>query len=472
MNTDTNQIAVGLDIGTTKIVAMVGRYNEYGKMEVMGIGKSRSLGVHRGVVNNITQTIQSIQHAIQEAEAVSGISIDRVTVGIAGQHIRSLQHSDYITRPNADAVIDEEDIETLCNQVHKLVMLPGEEILHVLPQEFKVDGQAEIKEPVGMYGGRLEANFHVVVGQVTSIRNIGRCVKSSGLELSEVTLEPLASANAVLSQEEKEAGVALIDIGGGTTDLAIFKDGIIRHTAVIPFGGNVITEDIKEGCSIIEKQAELLKIKFGSAWPGENKDNEIVSIPGLRGREPKEITLKNLSKIIHARVVEIIEQVFLEVKNYGHESPKKKLIAGIVLTGGGSQLNHLKQLVEYITGMDTRIGYPNEHLAGNSDPETTSPMYATAVGLVMDSLEHADRYVKNTEGDEVVSQNTFSSDQPEATNEPITDDRSSEQTIHEDIKQEQEAELAEETRRKNVRPRKNILEKWTEKFKEFLDNAE
>ena len=303
MMMEKDNIAVGLDIGTTKIVAMIGKHNEYGKLEILGIGRSKSLGVHRGVVNNITQTIQSIQQAVDEAQADSGLKIEDVVVGIAGQHIRSLQHSDYITRPNADEVIDSKDIEKLCGQVHKLVMLPGEEIIHVLPQEFKIDGQAEVKEPIGMYGGRLEANFHVVVGQVASIRNIGRCVKSSGLELSTVTLEPLASANAVLSQEEKEAGVALIDIGGGTTDLAIFKDGIIRHTAVIPFGGNVITEDIKEGCSIIEKQAELLKIKFGSAWPGENKDNEIVSIPGLRGREPKEITLKNLSKIIHARVV-------------------------------------------------------------------------------------------------------------------------------------------------------------------------
>ncbi len=448
MEREMNEIAVGLDIGTTKIVAMVGRYNEYGKMEVLGVGKSKSLGVHRGVVNNITQTIQSIQQAVQEAESVSGMKINDVTVGIAGQHIRSLQHSDYITRPNADAVIDEDDIDKLCNQVHKLVMLPGEEILHVLPQEYKVDGQAEIKEPVGMYGGRLEANFHVVVGQVTSIRNIGRCVKSSGLELSDVTLEPLASANAVLSQEEKEAGVALIDIGGGTTDLAIFKDGIIRHTAVIPFGGNVITEDIKEGCSIIEKQAELLKIKFGSAWPGENKDNEIVSIPGLRGREPKEITLKNLSKIIHARVVEIVEQVFLEIKNYGHESPKKKLIAGIVLTGGGSQLKHLKQLVEYITGMDTRIGYPNEHLAGNSDSETTSPMYATAVGLVMDSLVHIKKQKKTMKKETLAN--------AEGTQQVEVED-----TV-----------IEEENPRVDLKPRKNILEKWTEKFKEFLDNAE
>jgi cell division protein FtsA len=384
---EQEQLAVGLDIGTTKIVAMLGTKNEYGKLEIVGVGKSKSQGVHRGVVNNITQTIQSIQAAAQEAEAISGKKITSVVVGIAGQHIRSLHHSDYITRTNADEVIDEADIERLKNQVFKLVMLPGEEIIHVLPQEYKVDGQAEIKEPIGMYGGRLEANFHVVVGQVSSIRNIARCVKSAGLDFGGITLEPLASADAVLSQEEKEAGVALIDIGGGTTDLAIFKDGIIRHTAVIPFGGNVITEDIKEGCSIIEKQAELLKIKFGSAWPGENKDNEIVSIPGLRGRDPKEITLKNLSKIIHARVSEIIEQVYAEIKNYGHEEQKKKLIAGIVLTGGGSQLKHLKQLVEYITGMDTRIGYPNEHLAGDTDKATASPLFATAVGLVMNAVE-------------------------------------------------------------------------------------
>ena len=320
---EENKTSIGLDIGTTKIVAMIGKRNEYGKVQILGVGKSKSLGVHRGVVNNITQTIQSIQQAVNEAELSADCKIESVTVGIAGQHIRSLQHSDYITRTNSELVIDEDDIDRLINQVHKLVMLPGEEIIHVLPQEFKVDGQAEIKEPVGMYGGRLEANFHVVVGQVSSIRNIGRCIKSAGLDLEGITLEPLASANAVLSFEEKEAGVALIDIGGGTTDLAVFKDGIIRHTAVIPFGGNVITDDIKEGCSIIEKQAELLKIKFGSAWPGENKENEIVSIPGLRGRDPKEITLKNLSKIIHARTVEIIEQVYLEIKNYGHEEQKR-----------------------------------------------------------------------------------------------------------------------------------------------------
>ena len=441
-------IAVGLDIGTTKIVAMIGRKNEFGKMEILGIGKSKSLGVHRGVVNNITQTIQSIQQAVQDAESSSGMSISDVVVGIAGQHIRSLQHSDYITRANSDEVIHDDDIDRLCNQVHKLVMLPGEEIIHVLPQDFKVDGQAEIKEPIGMYGGRLEANFHVVVGQVSSIRNIGRCVKSAGLDLSGITLEPLASSNAVLSQEEKEAGVALIDIGGGTTDLAIFKDGIIRHTAVIPFGGNVITEDIKEGCSIIEKQAELLKIKFGSAWPGENKDNEIVSIPGLRGRDPKEISLINLAKVIHARVVEIIEQVYLEIRNYGHEEQKKKLIAGIVLTGGGAQLRHLKQLVEYITGMDTRIGYPNEHLAGDSDSETTSPMFATAVGLVLTNLNKKNRTHASARPKEIDEDLGFTSSDQE--NEEVSAETEAQDSVNQ----------------------RGFFDKWADKFKEFLDNAE
>ena len=383
-------ISVGLDIGTTKIVAMVGSRNEFNKLEILGIGKSQSLGVHRGVVNNITQTIESIKYAIEEAKMESGEeSIKEVVVGIAGQHIRSLQHSDYITRENPDKVIDNNDIDELINQVYKLVMLPGEEIIHVLPQDFKVDGQSEIKEPIGMYGSRLEANFHIVVGQVSSIRNIGRCIKSSGLEMADITLEPLASADAVLSNEEKEAGIALIDIGGGTTDVAIFKDGIIRHTAVIPFGGNVITEDIKEGCSIMGNQAEQLKVKFGSAWPGENKETEIVAIPGLLGRDPKEISLKTLSKIINARVVEIIEQVYLEIKNYGNDEAKKKLIGGIVLTGGGSQLKHLKQLVEYVTGMDTRIGFPGEHLAG--DTKNSSPIFSTAVGLVMKALENNEK---------------------------------------------------------------------------------
>jgi cell division protein FtsA len=291
---------------------------------------------------------------------------------------------------------------------------------------------------------------------------VGRCVHDSGIELSGLTLEPLASSDAVLSQEEKEAGVALIDIGGGTTDLAIFKDGIIRHTAVIPFGGNVITDDIKEGCSIIEKQAELLKVKFGSAWPGENKENEIVSIPGLRGREPKEISLKNLSKIIHARVVEIIEQVFGEIKAYGHEDPRKKLIAGIVLTGGGAQLKHIKQLVEYITGMDTRIGYPNEHLAGNSSEEISSPLYATAVGLVMNSIENKTQSaVKKEQKIEVPKMPVY---------KDIVEERKAEELATTLSTQAIKKQGKDESTENKIR--RSFFDRYVDKIKEFLDNAE
>ena len=450
-STNSEQISIGLDIGTTKIVALIGKKNEHGKIEILGIGKSKSLGVHRGIVNNITQTIHSIIQAVHQAQEMSNIDIEKVVVGIAGQHIRSLQHSDYITRADFEKVIDEEDLKRIVDQVHKLVMLPGEEIIHVLPQEYKVDSQSEIKKPVGMYGSRLEANFHVVVGQVSSIRNIARCVKNAGIELSGITLEPLASADAVLSQEEKEAGVALIDIGGGTTDVAIFKDGIIWHTAVIPYGGNVITEDIKTGCFIIEKQAEQLKIKFGSAWPGENKETEIVSITGLRGREPKEISLKKLSQIIHSRVIDILELAFEEIKQYGYEDKKKNLIAGIVLTGGGAQLKHIRQLTEYVTGMDTRIGYPNEHLSGKGAKELSSPIYSTVIGLVMKGLEK-----------EKI---------PQQTERSLKEAKFEEKNDLHQLEKEQEA-IMEEQKKKSKKAFKSVFESWGEKFIKFLNDTE
>ncbi len=460
------EIAVGLDIGTTKIVAMIGRKNEFGKLEILGMGKARSLGVQRGVVTNIVKTIESIKEAVEEAEAQSGLNVSEVVVGIAGQHIRSTQHSDYINRQNPDAVIEDRDLQELIDNVHNLVMLPGEEIIHVLPQEYKIDGQPDIREPKGMYGSRLEANFHIVVGQISSIKNIGRCVRSSELEIDDITLEPLASAEAVLSQEEKEAGVVLVDIGGGTTDVAIFKDGIIRHTAVIPFGGNVITEDIKEGCAIIEKQAELLKIKFGSAWPGENKENEIVSIPGLRGREPKEISMKMLSKIINARVVEIIEQVYLEIKNYGHNENKKKLIAGIVLTGGGAQLKHIKQLVEFVTGMDTRIGFPNEHIASGSDEELAAPVYATAVGLILKGLESR----PSKESSEVEAAANAADENaaplPEAETEEAPQEEEEEISNSDENNRPEEDEDPADQKKPY---RSNVFENWANKFRNFLN---
>ncbi|SFT67891.1 cell division protein FtsA [Lishizhenia tianjinensis] len=386
-----SEIVVGLDIGTTKIACFVGQKNEHGKIEILSMGKTESLGVTRGVVTNIEKTIQSIKSAVQEAQdRVEGeLTIGVVNVGIAGQHINSIQHRGIHTRTATDDEISQLDIDALIEDMYKLVMEPGEEIIHVLPQEYIIDNEQGIKDPIGMSGVRLEANFHIITGRIAAAKNIQKCVTKSGLEVQETILEPLASAAAVLSDEEREAGIVLVDIGGGTTDIAIFHEGIIRHTAVIPFGGNILSEDIKEGCTILKRQAELLKVKFGSALASESQENEIVCIPGLRGREPKEISIKNLASIIQARMEEIIEHVYYEIKNSGYE---KKLIGGIVVTGGGAQLKHITQLFEYITGMDTRIGYPNEHLGQSPIAETiTSPMYATGIGLVLKGFESSER---------------------------------------------------------------------------------
>lgn len=384
---EQDKIIVGLDIGTTKISVIVSRRNEHGKLEVLGSGRAESLGVLRGVVSNIDKTVNSIRDAVDEASAKAGFDIREVYVGIAGQHIRSLQHRGILVRDNQEDEISGQDVERLINDMHKLVLQPGEKIIHVLPQDYIVDHEQGIKEPIGMAGVRLEANFHIIAGQVNPIRNIYKCVKKAGLEVKDLILEPLASSAAVLSEDEKEAGVALIDIGGGTTDIAIFQDNIIRHTAVIPFGGNVITEDIKEGCMIMRHQAEQLKVRFGSAFAVEAQENEIVSIPGLRSMPAREISVKNLSHIIQARMEEIVEHVFYEIKHSGF---RNKLIGGIVLTGGGSKLKSLPQLVEYITGMNARVGYPTEHLCKGYTDEIKHPMYATGIGLNIKGFEDFD----------------------------------------------------------------------------------
>ncbi len=393
---EASDFVVGLDIGTTKIAAIVGRKNEYGKIEILAIGKAPSLGVKRGVVSNIEDTIRSIKAAVadvmtkdislknekgemQSFKLEQVCELNEVVVGIAGQHIKSLQHRGMITRQQSEDEVAQRDVDNLIDNMHRLVMQPGEEIIHVIPQDYIVDHEQGIRNPIGMAGVRLEGNFHIITGQASAIKNIYKCVDRSSLKVVDMSLEPLASADACLSEEEKEAGVVLVDIGGGTSDVAIFYDGIIRHTAVIPLGGNIITEDIKVGCSIITNQAELLKTKFGSALAIENHENEVISIPGLRGRPHKEISVKNLAHIIQARMEEILAFVLYEIKNSGYE---KKLAAGIVVTGGGSQLKHLPQLVEYFTGIDCRIGTPNEHLAKSSE-NVTNPMFSTGVGLVM-----------------------------------------------------------------------------------------
>lgn len=414
----TEPLVVGLDIGTTKIAAIVGRRNEYGKIEILGIGKAESLGVRRGIVMNITDTIASIKEAVKKAEDESGITIKCASVGIAGQHIRSDQQTARRIRPKADEPITEDELVQISGDMFKLVMNPGEEVIDVIPQDYTIDGESGVIQPVGMLGSSLEANYHVITGQILAAQNIYRCVKLAGLEVSDLVLEPLASSSAVLSEEEKEAGVCLVDIGGGTTDIAIFKDGIIRHTHVIPFGGEVLTEDIKEGCSILKKHAEELKIKFGSALASENSDDEIVAIPGLRGRPPKEISLRNLASIIQARMQEIIEQVYNEIKISGLE---RKIGAGIVLTGGGALLKHLVQLTEFMTGMDTRIGYPNEHLANQKNDIVTSPVYSTGIGLVIERIGKIDKLIKLQNGSNAADKEEITENETDVTDPQKTD---------------------------------------------------
>ena len=382
------ETVVALDIGTTKICALVGRRNDLGRFQVLGIGKVSSEGVRRGVVTNIDKTVKAISDAVDAAEKMSGNEIRKVHVGIAGQHIKSLQHQGILTLSDADKEISQSDIDLLMDDMHKLALPPGDKILHIIPQEYIVDAEEGITEPIGMCGHRLIGNFHVITGQETAYNNIRKCVEKAGLEVNHLTLEPIASAAAVLSEEEEEAGVALIDIGGGTTDITIFQEGIIRHTAVVPFGGDVITRDIKEGCTVMYDQAEKLKVKFGSALADEIVDNRIVTIPGLKGRDPKEISEKNLAKIIQARLEEIFDFVLWEIKRSGYE---RKLIAGMVLTGGGSLLKNIDLLAEYHTGLATRIGPPTEHLASGYRDEISSPIYSTGVGLLIHAIEQLEK---------------------------------------------------------------------------------
>lgn len=376
-------MVVAVDIGTTKVCAIAGRRNEYGKIEILAVSKVESEGVTRGVVANIEKTVKAITEAVEAIQKRLRAKVKTVHVGIAGQHIKSLKHRGILTRENAHNEIDSEDIERLIKDMYRLVLPPGDRILHVFPQEFTVDNEPGIVDPIGMSGVRLEANFHIVTGQDTASSNLRRCFDRVALRVADITLEPIASSYAVLTDEEREAGVALVDIGGGTTDLTIFHDGILRHTAVIPFGGNVVTKDIKEGCTVMQQQAEKLKIKFGCALAEEVTDNRIITIPGFKGRDNKEISEKNLALIIQARIEEILDYALSEIRRSNFEN---KLIGGLVLTGGGSLLKHIDQLAEYHTGIQTRIGHPIEHLAHGYAPQLSSPIYSTAIGLLINGL--------------------------------------------------------------------------------------
>ncbi|OQX99412.1 MAG: cell division protein FtsA [Bacteroidetes bacterium 4572_117] len=376
------RIIAAIDIGTTKIVAIIGAVSDAGKVKVLGMGKSASQGVKRGVVLNIEEAAASIQEAVEQAEKESGYKFHDVYVGIAGQHIKSMKnrHSKYIQ--SKDSEITQSDINELLDDMHNIALDAGEEIIHVIPQSYTVDNESGVKQPIGMFGKRLEANFHIVVGEIASAKHIRKCIERAGLKVNKMILEPLASSSAVLSGDEKEIGVAMVDIGGGTTDLAIYYDGILRHTAVIALGGYVITKDIKDACGILQRQAEQLKVQFGTAL-GEAAPEDIVSVKGISGREPKRISIKFLSQVIQARMEEIIDHVVFEIENSGYID---KIGAGVTITGGGALLKHLRQLMSYKTSMDVNVGYPSRRLSAENQ-DVSLPMYSTGIGLLLSGYE-------------------------------------------------------------------------------------
>src|ERR1700704_567745 len=383
-------IIVGLDIGTTKIAAIAGRKNEYGKLEILGFGRANSNGVKHGQVLNIDETIKAIRMALDNCCASNpDLAISEVYVGIAGHHIKSLQTRGDIVRQNTDEEIKQEEIDRLIADQYRTYIPAGDQIIDVIPQEFTVDNFQNIPNPIGYSGVKVGANFHIITGDKNAIRNINRSVDKAGLKTRDLVLQPLASAAAVMCDHDLEAGVAIVDIGGGTTDLAVFYEGILKHTAVIPFGGENITNDIKNGLGVLKTQAEQMKVQFGSALANETKVNAFITIPGLRGMPAKEISVKNLANIIQARMSEIMDFVTYHLKQVGLDN--KMLNGGIVMTGGGSQLRHLIQLTEYITGLNARIGYPHEHRAAGHIEELAKPTYSTCIGLILkgyDDYEH------------------------------------------------------------------------------------
>ncbi len=382
MSLESN-IFAAVDIGTTKIVALVGRKSTDKRMEILAIEQVPSTGVKRGVVLNIDDTVKAINEVILRIEERLGIKITDVYVGIAGQHIRSISNRGYrFIDPSNE--IKQTDVDHLYADNFKIPVEAGEKILHVIPQDYVVDNESGIKHPVGIMGHRLEGNFHVVLGSIVSVKNIEKCIHRVGLNLSDMVLEPLASARAVITEEEKEAGVVLVDIGGGTTDVAVFYDGLVRHTAVIPFGGNVVTSDIKEGCSVLFKQAETLKTRFGYAIGDLVREDVTVTIPGMQGWEPKEISSKSLSYIIQARMEEIIDYVIYQIDSSGYYD---KLGAGIVLTGGGALLKNLPELIKFRTGLDVRIGVPDAFLTGRLPEEATVPNFSTSIGILLSAMD-------------------------------------------------------------------------------------
>jgi cell division protein FtsA len=377
------RIVVGVDIGTTKVCAIVASKDELDRINILGMGVAFSEGINRGVVVNIDKTVSAVQKAVEEAARGAGVTVNNVIVGIAGDHVQSFQSRGVVTISNREGEISDRDVERLMEDTTHVAMPADRRILHVIPQEFIVDGQDGVADPVGMSGVRLEANVHIITGLVSAAKNVYRCIEKAGYEVADIVLEPLASSHAVLHDDEKEVGVALVDIGGGTTDIAIFEDHTIRHTAVVAIAGKKVTDDIRKGLGMLHDQAEDLKREYGTALVDQVDDDQEIQVPGIGGRPERSISRSTLAQIIQPRMEEILEIVEIEIKRSGYS---RHLSAGVVLTGGGSLIPGTAELATEILGHNARVGVPMG-LAGGLVEEVTDSQFATSVGLVLYGLE-------------------------------------------------------------------------------------
>ncbi len=373
--TDKNLI-VGLDIGTSKVVAIVGEVSPENELEIIGIGSSQSRGLKKGVVVNIESTVHSMQRAVEEAELMAGCEIHSVFAGIAGSHIRSLNSHGIVAI--RDTEVNYSDIDRVIDAAKAVAIPADQRILHILPQEFIIDNQEGVKEPIGMSGVRLEAKVHMVTGAVSAAQNIVKCVRRCGLEVDDIILEQLASSYAVLTEDERELGVCMIDIGGGTTDIAIFTDGAICHTAVIPIAGDQVTNDIAVALRTPTQHAEDIKVQYACALTQLTKNNESIEVPSVGDRQARQLARQTLAEVVQPRYEELFSLVQAELRRSGYES---LVAAGIVLTGGSSKMEGAIELAEEMFHMPVRLGTP-QYVSGLSDV-VKSPIYSTGVGLLL-----------------------------------------------------------------------------------------
>jgi len=384
-NVVKNQITVGLDIGTSKVCALVASQGEQpGSLNILGIGIADSDGLNRGVVANIDKTVRTIRKVIDQAEQQAGVEIKKVVVGIAGDHIESFQSKGIVGIANPNREIRKNDVDRILEESRNIKIPSERRILHIIPQEYIIDGQDGITDPIGMSGVRLEANVHVVTGLQTAIQNIHKCIERNNIGVKSVVLEPLASSYAVLEPDEKEVGVALIDIGGGTTDIAIFEENIIRYTNVIGIAGKQVTDDIRKGLGIVAKDAERLKRQYGHAYMKSIHQDDFFMIPGVGGRKPTEIKKSDFCRIIQPRMEEIFEFALNSIRKSGFSG---SLGAGVVITGGTALLKGTEDLAQEIFGMPVKIGIPSGITYSGLAPEVENPVYSTAVGLALYGLK-------------------------------------------------------------------------------------